>query len=118
MIVFLLISAAAVCFCAQYPAFERNARDYKVDILQDDEFLTNVYQGNLVFYRELAERVKGGSVNYRNLFLQVTETQDKAGARQPGKTWMSFWKGGRTLSAATPGLAGKRIIAWWIMPRG
>ncbi len=93
LIVFLLISAAAVCFCAQYPAFERNARDYKVDILQDDEFLTNVYQGNLVFYRELAERVKGGSVNYRNLFLQVTETQDDGNGERGrylglgGKSW-------------------------------
>ena len=93
MIIFLLISAAVICFCAQYPVFERNVRNYKVDILQDDEFLTGVYKGNLVLYRELSERVKGETVNYRDLFLQVSEMKDDGNSGRGaylglgGKSW-------------------------------
>ena len=92
LMIFVLISAAVICFCVQYPVFERNARRYQVDILQDEEFLTNVYQGNIVLYRELAERVSGKSVKYRDLFLHVSEMPDERADNRSylglgGKTW-------------------------------
>ena len=76
LIVFLLLTAAVIVFCVQYPVFERRAQNYKVDVLQSDDFLTDVYKGNMVLYRELAERVRGERVKYRDLFLKVSEIPD------------------------------------------
>lgn len=92
LIVLLLLAAAAICFCVQYPIFTKNVQRYQVDILQNDDFLTNVYKGNMVLYRELTERVKGERVKYRDLFLRVSEAPDYTSeggsyVSLGGKTW-------------------------------
>lgn len=73
MIAFLLITAAVAAFCVQYPLFRENAVRYKVNILQSDDFLTDLYKGNAVLYRELSERAAEKSVRYRDVFLHITE---------------------------------------------
>lgn len=92
LIALLLIAAATICFSAQYPVFKRNVQHYQVDILQSDEFLTDIYKGNMVLYRELAERVKGERVKYRDLFLQVTEIPDHAGTEPYMNLGGESWK--------------------------
>lgn len=73
LIAFLLITIAVVIFCVQYPVFKKNVEKYKVNILQAEGFLTNIYRGNAVLYRELTERVAGESVRYRDLYLDIEE---------------------------------------------
>lgn len=92
LIMLLLIAAATICFCVQYPVFKRNVQRYQVDILQSDEFLTDIYKGNMVLYRELMERVTGERVKYRDLFLQVLAEPDYLGEGEAyvnlgGKAW-------------------------------
>ena len=89
LIAFLLITIAVVIFCAQYPVFKKNVEKYKVNILQSEGFLTNVYRGNAVLYRELAERVAGESVRYRDLYLDIEEklVDSDASYYSFGQTW-------------------------------
>ncbi|MCM1125803.1 MAG: ATP-binding protein [Lachnospiraceae bacterium] len=75
LLAFLLVTVAVVIFCSQYPVFEKNVQKHKVNVLQSEEFLTEVYRGNLVLYRELAEKAAGELVQYKDLFLQVEEKE-------------------------------------------
>ena len=113
LIVFLLVTAAVIVFCAQYPVFKKNVQRYKVDILQNDDFLTDVYKGNMVLYRELAERVKGERVRYRDLFLQVSETPDYA---DEGGSYINF--GGRSWVEVAGELMDSVLEGWEESVRG
>jgi len=73
VIAVILVLAAAVGFSALYPVFKKRANDYAGSVLSSDSFLTELYWGNRVLYRELAEKVQGESVRYRDLFLRVDE---------------------------------------------
>ena len=98
LIAFLLITVAVAIFCVQYPVFKKNVEKYKVNILQSEGFLTNVYRGNAVLYRELTERVAGESVRYRDLFwiskrswlilIPPTIPLAKPGVKRQGRLWI------------------------------
>lgn len=107
LIVLLLLAAAAICFCVQYPVFSRNVKHHQVDILQSDDFLTDIYKGNMVLYRELEERVTGERVKYRDLFLRVSETPDYAGE---GGSYMDF--GGKTWSEVAGNVMDSVLEGW------
>jgi len=69
----VLVLIAAVSFSALYPAFGKKAEKYAASVLSSESFLTELYWGNRVLYRELAEKVSGENVRYSDLFLQVEE---------------------------------------------
>ncbi len=69
----VLVLIAAVSFSALYPVFGKKAEEYAASVLGSESFLTELYWGNRVLYRELAEKVSGRSVRYSDLFLQVEE---------------------------------------------
>lgn len=80
LIAVILVLCASVGFSALYPMFGKRAAEYAGNVLSSESFLTELYWGNRVLYKELAEKVQGESLRYRDLFLQKVEYTDIGGA--------------------------------------
>lgn len=63
----LLVAAAAVGYFSMYPVFERRALPYYVDVLHDEEFLSELYKNSYVLYKELKEP----ETSWHELYLQI-----------------------------------------------
>lgn len=61
--------AAALAFLSLYPGFQVRAGEEEPDILSGSEFLHEIYQANIVLYRQLQEAVSGKEVAGRDLYL-------------------------------------------------
>lgn len=73
--IFLIFAADAV-FLSQYPAFQRQAAVEEPDILSGSEFLHEIYQANMVLYKQLQEQTAGTGLSYHAVYLSAS--QDKA----------------------------------------
>ncbi|MDO4303269.1 MAG: HAMP domain-containing sensor histidine kinase [Bacillota bacterium] len=79
LIAVILVLCASVGFSALYPMFGKRAAEYAGNVLSSESFLTELYWGNRVLYKELAEKVQGESLRYCDLFLQKVEYMDEGG---------------------------------------
>lgn len=90
LITVILVLAASIGFSALYPMFGKRAAEYAGNVLSSESFLTELYWGNRVLYKELAEKVQGESLRYRDLFLQTVEYMDADGAEYADSEEMEY----------------------------
>lgn len=76
LIVWMLCLSAALAFLLLYPGFQEKAEEEEPDILSGSEFLHEIYQANIVLYRQLQEAVMGKKVNAQDIYL--AEATNKA----------------------------------------
>lgn len=69
------IMLAVAAFLAFYPGLGKEAERYYTNQLRSDGWLEQMYQGNLVLYRDMLERKGQESVSYADLFLQFEEEE-------------------------------------------
>lgn len=73
----LLILLASVGFVSLYPLFRTQADDYKTsfneDVMENEEFLRDLYKGNTILYKELQEQINGLPLRYQDIYLSITE---------------------------------------------
>lgn len=91
LIAVILVFISAIGFIAWYPFFAKRAAEYGRDVLSSERFLTELYWGNRILYKELSEKAQGESLRYRDLFLQMEEY-----ASDDGETYLNL--GGESLS--------------------
>lgn len=82
--IFLVLMASAG-FVSLYSVFQRRAEAYmntfQEDVMQNETFLRDLYQGNTILYKELQEQVTGTPLRYQDVYLTVTqEPSNNAGA--------------------------------------
>lgn len=70
---FALILAADLTFLSQYPQFQKLASEKEPDILSESEFLHEVYQANIVLYKELRDSVDGRTLTGQDVYLLAEE---------------------------------------------
>lgn len=68
--IFLIFAADAV-FLSQYPVFQEQAATEEPDILSGSEFLHEIYQSNMVLYKQLQEQETGTELAYQNIYLSA-----------------------------------------------
>lgn len=83
LIAAVLILAASFAFLSQYPGFKERAAADEPNILAGSEFLHEVYQGNIVLYKQLcdyktsqAERGEKASAQDYFLSAEITKAKD------------------------------------------
>ena len=64
-LVWVMLAAAA--FLAFYPVLKEQASCYYTDQLKSDRLLQQMYQGNLVLYKNMLERTGQKDVSYADL---------------------------------------------------
>lgn len=69
MAVWAFCLAAAFAFLVLYPGFQERAKEEEPDILSGSEFLHEIYQANIVLYRQLQEAMTGKEIAGRDLYL-------------------------------------------------
>lgn len=69
LVALALSLAAALAFLLLYPGFQERAEEEEPDILSGSEFLHEIYQANIVLYRQLQEAVTGKKVNAQDIYL-------------------------------------------------
>lgn len=78
-----LVLLASVVFVSLYSVFQRRAKAYmetfREDVMQNETFLRDLYQGNTVLYKELQEQVTGTPLRYQDVYLSVTQEPSNAG---------------------------------------
>lgn len=70
---FLLILAAALTFLSQYPSFKARVTVDEPDILSGSEFTHEIYQANMVLYKQVRENAAGKTINYCDVYLTAEE---------------------------------------------
>lgn len=70
-LVWVMLAAAA--FLAFYPVLKEQASCYYTDQLKSDRLLQQMYQGNLVLYKNMLERTGQKDVSYADLYLRFEE---------------------------------------------
>ena len=70
---FALIMAASLTFLSQYPNFKARVTVDEPDILSGSEFTHEIYQANMVLYKQVREYATGKNINYRDVYLTVEE---------------------------------------------
>lgn len=73
----LLIFAAEAVFLSQYPVFQERAATEEPDILSGSEFLHEIYQANIVLYKQLQEQTAGKDMSYQDVYLSASQTAAK-----------------------------------------
>lgn len=74
----MVILAAVVAFMAMYPIFRKNAAKYDEELLQSEEFLSELYRANFVLYKELQDVVRKDDVSFSELFLELEAEKGEA----------------------------------------
>lgn len=72
----IAITVTVLCsagFMALYPTFETKADTHYRDSLSRDEFLSYLYRGNYILYKDIAEKTGETSCSYEELYLSVEE---------------------------------------------
>lgn len=71
-----LVFLASVMFVLLYSAFRRRAESLmeyvQEDVMHNETFLRDLYQGNTILYKELQEQVSGTPLRYQDVYLTVT----------------------------------------------
>lgn len=75
LIVWALCLTAAFAFLLLYPGFQERAEEEEPDILSGSEFLHEIYQANIVLYRQLQEAVTGKKVNAQDIYLAAVTSK-------------------------------------------
>ncbi len=70
---FALIFAASVTFLSQYPNFKARVSVDDPDILSGSEFTHEIYQANMVLYKQVRESAAGKTIYYRDVYLTAEE---------------------------------------------
>lgn len=70
----LLIFAADAVFLSQYPVFQERAATEEPDILSGSEFLHEIYQANIVLYKQLQEQTAGRDLAYQEVYLSASQS--------------------------------------------
>lgn len=73
----LLIFAAEAVFLSQYPGFQERAATEEPDILSGSEFLHEIYQANIVLYKQLQGQTAGKDISYQDVYLSASQTAAK-----------------------------------------
>lgn len=68
-VVWAICLAAAIVFLSLYPGFQQRAKEDEPDILSGSEFLHEIYQANIVLYRQLQETASGKEVAGQDIYL-------------------------------------------------
>ncbi|MGN1180529.1 MAG: sensor histidine kinase [Suilimivivens sp.] len=76
---------------AFYPVFEKRAAEYEEDFLQSEGFLQELYQANLVLYKDLQELSAGKNLQYSDLFLTVEEEEFDRGDGEYAEIYGEIW---------------------------
>lgn len=71
--IFLILAADAV-FLSQYPVFQERADAEEPDILSGSEFLHEIYQADIVLYKQLQEQTAGRELSYQDVYLSASQT--------------------------------------------
>lgn len=69
----LLIFSAEAVFLSQYPVFQERAATEEPDILSGSEFLHEIYQANIVLYKQLQEQTAGQGLSYQTVYLSASQ---------------------------------------------
>ena len=64
------VMLAAAVFLAFYPVLKVQASYYYTDQLKSDQLLRQMYQGNLVLYKNMLGRTGQEDVSYADLYLK------------------------------------------------
>lgn len=72
-VAFILILAATLTFLLQYPSFQARVTVDEPDILSGSEFTHEIYQANMVLYKEVRENAAGKTIYYRDIYLTAEE---------------------------------------------
>lgn len=75
---FLLILAATLTFLSQYPSFKARVTVEEPDILSGSEFTHEIYQANMVLYKELRENAVGKPISYHDVYLTAEEETEQS----------------------------------------
>lgn len=68
----VLILAASLAFLSQYPGFKEQATEEEPNILVSNEFLHEIYQANMVLYKQFCEfAANGEQVSAQDVFLSA-----------------------------------------------
>ncbi|MDE6890460.1 MAG: HAMP domain-containing histidine kinase [Lachnospiraceae bacterium] len=75
-----LVAAATAVFLAFYPAMGEQADYHFSDYLKSDQFLFNLYEGNLVLNKQMLDKTRQTEISYSDLYLtaeygEVPETE-------------------------------------------
>ena len=73
IIALILITAASVGYFMMYPVFRERAASYEGDTLSSSEFLSRLYMGSCVLYKDITEAVTGETAEYADLYLKAEE---------------------------------------------
>lgn len=69
----IAVMLATALFMACYPVFEKQAASHYTDPLRSGEMLQYFYKSNLVFYKNMLDKVQGGENSYADLYLLTEE---------------------------------------------
>lgn len=69
LVVWAFCLAAAIVFLSLYPGFQERAKEDEPDILSGSNFLHEIYQANIVLYRQLQEAVTGKELSGQDIYL-------------------------------------------------
>lgn len=82
--VLVILLIASVLFVSLYPMFRERADsladEYRTDVMESEQFLRNLYQGNTILYKDLQEQVTGKPLRYQDVYLTVTKEPSSAGS--------------------------------------
>jgi len=70
---FIWVMLAVAVFLAFYKGLGKEASHYYTNQFKSDEWIQQMYQGNLVLYRDMLERKGQGNVSYADLYLKFEE---------------------------------------------
>lgn len=65
----MAVMLAVAVFMACYPIFEKQAANYYTDPLRSGELLESFYRSNLVFYKNMLEKIRKEEVRFADLYL-------------------------------------------------
>ncbi len=75
LVVWAISLAAGLIFLSFYPGFQERAKEEEPDILSGSEFLHEIYQANIVLYRELQETVTGQEIAWQDIYLSAAKSR-------------------------------------------
>lgn len=70
---FILILAASLTFLSQYPNFKSRVTVNDPDILSGSEFTHEIYQANMVLYKQVLESARGNVIDFHDVYLTAEE---------------------------------------------
>ena len=82
--VLFILLVASILFVLLYPMFRERAASlearYKTDVMENEQFLRDLYQGNTILYKDLQEQVTGKPLRYQDIYLTVTKEPSSTGS--------------------------------------